>query len=165
MFVDEAYALARGGEKDFGKEAIDTLVKAMEDHKNELVVILAGYRNEMDYFLSSNPGLEGRFPLKIDFPDYDDMELLKIAKSMFESREYVLDEKAQKILEDFMKEKNIKSQAGFSNARLIRNVVEASIRRQALRLMSKEELTRDDLLHIGEEDIRSGIKSIRKEYY
>ncbi len=68
LFIDEAYSLARGGEKDFGKEAIDTLVKAMEDHKNEFVVILAGYRDEMEYFLMTNPGLRSGFPIHIEFP-------------------------------------------------------------------------------------------------
>ncbi|MCY0907490.1 MAG: AAA family ATPase, partial [Sulfobacillus thermotolerans] len=70
LFVDEAYSLARGGEKDFGKEAIDTLVKAMEDHRGEFVLILAGYSEEMAWFLSMNPGLLSRFPLHLHFPDY-----------------------------------------------------------------------------------------------
>ena len=70
LFIDEAYSLGRGGEKDFGKEAIDTLVKHMEDKQHEFILILAGYSREMDYFLTLNPGLESRFPLVIDFPDY-----------------------------------------------------------------------------------------------
>ncbi|GJM69287.1 hypothetical protein HMSSN036_15030 [Paenibacillus macerans] len=67
LFIDEAYSLARGGEKDFGKEAIDTLVKAMEDQKNQFILILAGYSDEMDFFLSTNPGLPSRFPIQMDF--------------------------------------------------------------------------------------------------
>jgi stage V sporulation protein K len=78
LFIDEAYSLARGGEKDFGKEAIDTLVKAMEDHKDDFVLILAGYRGEMDAFLRSNPGLKSRFPIHIEFPDYKIEELVTI---------------------------------------------------------------------------------------
>ena len=70
LFIDEAYSLARGGEKDFGKEAIDVMVKAMEDNKDNLIIILAGYKDEMDWFLCSNPGLRSRFPLHIEFPDY-----------------------------------------------------------------------------------------------
>ncbi len=70
LFVDEAYSLARGGNKDFGKESIDCLVKLMEDNRDDLVLILAGYRDEMDYFLRTNPGLRSRFPIQIDFPDY-----------------------------------------------------------------------------------------------
>ena len=78
LFIDEAYSLARGGEKDFGKEAIDTLVKAMEDHKNEIILILAGYQREMEYFLRTNPGLRSRFPIQIHFPDYSSEELLEV---------------------------------------------------------------------------------------
>ena len=80
LFIDEAYSLARGGEKDFGKEAIDTLVKAMEDHKNDLILILAGYKKEMEYFLMSNPGLRSRFPIHLTFNDYSIDELLEIAE-------------------------------------------------------------------------------------
>src|SRR5690554_7663423 len=82
LFIDEAYSLARGGERDFGKEAIDTLVKAVEDHKDELILILAGYRREMEFFLHTNPGLRSRFPLHIDFPDYTPEELERIAHLM-----------------------------------------------------------------------------------
>lgn len=80
LFVDEAYSLARGGEKDFGKEAIDTLVKEMEDNRNKFILILAGYKHEMEYFLNTNPGLRSRFPIQIDFPDYTIEELLQIAE-------------------------------------------------------------------------------------
>lgn len=82
LFVDEAYSLARGGEKDFGKEAIDTLVKEMEDNRNKFILILAGYKHEMEYFLNTNPGLRSRFPIQIDFPDYTIDELLQIAEVM-----------------------------------------------------------------------------------
>jgi len=98
LFVDEGYALARGGEKDFGKEAIDTLVKAMEDHKDELVVILAGYRNEMQQFLESNPGLQSRFPIQIDFPDFTLDELMEIADLMLLKRQYELTPEARRLL-------------------------------------------------------------------
>jgi len=79
LFIDEAYSLARGGEKDFGKEAIDCLVKAMEDYKDQLILILAGYKKEMEWFLQSNPGLRSRFPIHINFPDYTINELYQIA--------------------------------------------------------------------------------------
>jgi len=98
LFVDEGYSLARGGEKDFGKEAIDTLVKAMEDHKDNLVVILAGYRSEMQHFLESNPGLVSRFPIHIDFPDFTLDELMSIADLMLEKRQYRLTGEARKCL-------------------------------------------------------------------
>ena len=95
LFIDEAYSLARGGEKDFGKEAIDTLVKAMEDKKDQLVLILAGYRREMELFLQTNPGLRSRFPIQIDFPDYKTAELIQIADLMLKQREYRLTEGAR----------------------------------------------------------------------
>ncbi|MFA7467627.1 MAG: AAA family ATPase, partial [Desulfotomaculaceae bacterium] len=90
LFIDEAYSLARGGEKDFGKEAIDTIVKGMEDYKDNLVIILAGYKDEMDRFMETNPGLRSRFPIHINFPDYSTIELLSIADMMMEQREYQL---------------------------------------------------------------------------
>src|SRR5690606_23632794 len=90
LFIDEAYSLARGGEKDFGKEAIDTLVKAIEDHTNEFVLILAGYQREMEHFLMANPGLKSRFPIHIDFPDYSADELFQIAHLMLRERQYRL---------------------------------------------------------------------------
>jgi len=82
LFIDEAYSLGRGGEKDFGKEAIDTLVKHMEDKQHEFILILAGYSREMDFFLSLNPGLHSRFPLVVDFPDYSTDQLMEIGKRM-----------------------------------------------------------------------------------
>ncbi|HBG01209.1 MAG TPA: stage V sporulation protein K, partial [Firmicutes bacterium] len=98
LFIDEAYSLARGGERDFGKEAIDTLVKAVEDQRESLVVILAGYPKPMEAFLESNPGLRSRFPVTIGFPDYSDIELYKIALGMLEQREYTLTAHAQQEL-------------------------------------------------------------------
>lgn len=95
LFVDEAYSLARGGEKDFGKEAIDAMVKAMEDQKNNLVIILAGYKNEMDFFIESNPGLRSRFPIHIFFPDYSAEELYAIGESMLSKRQYELSPEAK----------------------------------------------------------------------
>ncbi len=95
LFIDEAYALARGGDKDFGKETIDTLVKAMEDHKDNLILILAGYREEMDWFIRSNPGLRSRFPIHLDFPDYLIEELLSIAEIMLAKREYRMSSEAR----------------------------------------------------------------------
>lgn len=90
LFIDEAYSLGRGGEKDFGKECIDTLVKHMEDSGNNFVLILAGYSSEMERFLNLNPGLVSRFPVIIEFPDYNVDQLMEIADKMLVEKEYVL---------------------------------------------------------------------------
>ena len=154
LFIDEAYSLARGGEKDFGKEAIDTLVKHMEDKQHEFVLILAGYSKEMDYFLSLNPGLYSRFPLVIDFPDYSVEQLMEISKRMMLEREYTFSHDAEKRLKEHLE--GIKSQTNptaFSNGRYIRNVIEKSIRSQAMRLLINEEYDRTELMTIRTQDL------------
>ncbi|WP_041423882.1 stage V sporulation protein K [Thermosediminibacter oceani] len=154
LFIDEAYSLARGGEKDFGKEAIDTLVKAMEDHKDNLIVILAGYKDEMDWFLRTNPGLRSRFPIQIEFSDYTIEELMEIAKIMVEKRQYKLTPEAYAKLERVLKgSKNSAYYDKMGNARLVRNLIEKAIRRQALRLVNQKHISREDLIYIKEEDI------------
>ncbi|MCR4430612.1 MAG: stage V sporulation protein K [Tepidanaerobacteraceae bacterium] len=154
LFIDEAYSLARGGEKDFGKEAIDTLVKAMEDYKENLVVILAGYKDEMEWFLQANPGLRSRFPIRMEFNDYTIEELMQIAKKMVEKRQYQfsLDAilKFEKLL---INNKNGPHYDKMGNARMVRNMIEKAIRRQAVRLVNQKKITRDDLLYIKSEDI------------
>jgi stage V sporulation protein K len=153
LFIDEAYALARGGERDFGKEAIDTMVKAMEDYKNNLILILAGYRDEMEEFLEANPGLYSRFPLHIDFPDYSIEELLAIAEQMLKKKEYQLTEEAKIELEKILIEKTRSASLEHNgNARLVRNLIEKAIRRQAVRLVQQPNLTREDLLMISSSD-------------
>ncbi len=157
LFIDEAYSLARGGEKDFGKEAIDTLVKAMEDYKDDLIVILAGYKDEMDWFLQINPGLRSRFPIQIEFNDYSVDELMQIAKMMAEKRQYRFSPKALLQFEDILQSSmdNIFYNK-LGNARLVRNMIEKAIRRQALRLVSQSKISRisrEDLLQIEPEDI------------
>lgn len=152
LFVDEAYSLARGGEKDFGKEAIDTLVKAMEDYKDEFILILAGYRNEMEYFLNTNPGLRSRFPIQIDFPDYSIDELLLIAELMVKNRQYILTDSARRKIMKVLINDNTTREIG--NARLVRNVIERAIRKHAVRIMNKKTITKDDLMIIDSIDIR-----------
>jgi len=153
LFVDEAYALARGGEKDFGKEAIDTMVKSMEDYRDSLILILAGYHDEMDWFVETNPGLRSRFPIYISFPDYSGRELLAIADLMLQQRQYVLSSGARDELRFFI-EKEHKLHEHSGNARMVRNLIEKAIRRQAVRLMKKNgELSRVDLMSIIREDL------------
>ncbi|MEW6227807.1 MAG: AAA family ATPase [Bacillota bacterium] len=153
LFIDEAYALARGGEKDFGKEAIDTLVKAMEDYRDKLIVILAGYRDEMTTFIQTNPGIRSRFPIHIEFPDYPTEELLKIADLMLKKRDYRLDLAARARLEFILSRRIGSGNEHSGNARLVRNIIERAIRRQALRLVDKQQLTREELMIIRREDI------------
>ncbi len=155
LFVDEGYSLARGGEKDFGKEAIDTLVKAMEDHKDELVLILAGYRNEMQQFLESNPGLQSRFPIQIDFPDFTLEELMAIADLMLEKRQYTLTPEARQVLRTrLLRYRRLPfGDENAGNARLVRNMIEKAMRRQALRLVGRPSLSRVELQTIEAADI------------
>ena len=152
LFIDEAYSLARGGEKDFGKEAIDALVKAMEDNKDNLVLILAGYRQEMEWFLQTNPGLRSRFPIHIDFPDYSLGELLAIGNLMLKSRQYELTSEAQGTLRLHLQNLlNTHPYAG--NARLVRNLIEKTVRKQAVRLFQKSSSSREELIQILPVDI------------
>lgn len=153
LFVDEAYALARGGEKDFGKEAIDTMVKGMEDSRDNLIIILAGYKEEMEWFIKTNPGLRSRFPIHVLFPDYNNKELLAIADLLLQQRQYVLSVGARDELRFFI-EKEYKQHEHSGNARMVRNVIEKAIRRQAARLVRKNcALSRDDLMTIVREDL------------
>jgi len=154
LFIDEAYSLARGGEKDFGKESIDVLVKAMEDQKDNLILILAGYKQEMEWFLRCNPGLRSRFPIHIDFPDYTGEELFKIGEAMLKNRQYQLSSSAQKELWEILQQQVGKGSQNEGNARLVRNLIEKAIRRQAVRLVKRSRLTRDELMTIRPEDLK-----------
>jgi stage V sporulation protein K len=154
LFIDEAYSLGRGGEKDFGKEAIDTLVKHMEDRQHEFILILAGYSREMEYFLTLNPGLHSRFPIVVDFPDYSVGQLLAIADQMLEERDYSLSMDAERKLKDHLI--TVKSSVGinsFSNGRYIRNIIEKTIRSQAMRLLHEDSYERSDLVTLRSQDL------------
>lgn len=154
LFIDEAYSLARGGERDFGKEAIDTLVKAMEDFRGDFIVILAGYPEPMEYFITANPGLRSRFPLTIHFPDYSDLELFKIGEMMFKTRQYTLTKPARRKMVEAIRQLRHKDPDNFGNARVVRNMVEKALRLQAVRLVSKTGVTKEELMLILEEDIQ-----------
>ncbi len=157
LFVDEGYSLARGGEKDFGKEAIDTLVKAMEDHKDELVLIFAGYKNEMQQFLDSNPGLVSRFPIQIDFPDFTLDELMEIADRMLARRQYSLTPAARQTLRSRLaRYRHLPyGDENAGNARLVRNIIEKAMRRQALRLVGRSAVSRVELETIEAQDLEA----------
>jgi len=154
LFIDEAYSLGRGGEKDFGKEAIDTLVKHMEDKQHDFILILAGYSREMDFFLSLNPGLHSRFPLVIDFPDYSTEQLMEIGYRMLEEKQYTLSHEAEKVMKDHLASvRTEQSPKTFSNGRYVRNIIEKSIRAQAMRLLLQANYDRHELMTIRSNDL------------
>jgi tetratricopeptide (TPR) repeat protein len=137
LFIDEAYALTRSagsGQVDFGQEAVDTLVKLMEDHRDELVVIVAGYGEEMAQFISANPGLPSRFPRTIHFPDYSTDELLSIFKGMCERDRYEITTDALDGLRRYLE--RLPRTREFGNGRLIRNLFEAALSHQASRVVA-----------------------------
>lgn len=150
LFVDEAYSLGRGGEKDFGREAIDCLVKAMEDHRHQLVVVLAGYPDEMAAFLSCNPGLSSRCPIVLEFGDYTVEQLLEIAGRICAERDYALAPPARGALGMVLGLEAL--DPNFGNGRIVRNLVERAIRRQAVRLADRPRATRAELMELTVDD-------------
>lgn len=143
LFIDEAYSLYRGRDDSFGLEAIDALVKGMEDNRENLVVILAGYSAEMEVFLTSNSGLRSRFPRSVHFSDYNADELLKISVSLAKRKDYVISESVHEALRDYLGEANKRES---SNGRLARNTVEAAIIKQAGRVRGGDAETMRTLL-------------------
>jgi len=158
LFIDEAYSLARGGEKDFGKESIDCLVRAMEDQRGELMLILAGYPAEMDWFLAQNPGLRSRFPIIVDFPDYTPDELLAIGERMWQKRQYELTPDARVCLRQMLQTTALTTGGDEGNGRAVRNLMERSLRCQALRLVGRADLTRDDLVAVTRADLEQAAR-------
>ena len=136
LFIDEAYSLYRGGEDSFGLEAIDTLVKGIEDNRGDLVVILAGYTKEMQLFLSANSGLASRFPNQIEFPDYSGEELYRITLSIAKSKGYLLDEACQEPLTAWYDAQQAADAATNGNGRMARNTLEKAILNQSRRLIA-----------------------------
>ncbi|MDQ8184740.1 AAA family ATPase [Pelagicoccus sp. SDUM812002] len=154
LFIDEAYSLLSGGENDFGGEAIDTLVKRMEDERDRLIVIVAGYPADMESFIQTNPGLRSRFSKTIHFADYESEELEKIFEIFCKSNEYELAKDARKKLHQVFEYELKKPKVDFGNGRYVRNLFEQVIRNQALRLSQhKRELGKKELMTITEEDI------------
>ena len=138
LFIDEAYSLYRGRDDSFGLEAIDTLVKAMEDHRDDLIVILAGYTKEMEEFLTANSGLKSRFANIIQFDDYTGEELMLIAKSIAKGKDYSIDEECDKPLQEYFTMIQAKGDPNSGNGRLARNLVEDAILNQSKRVLQDE---------------------------
>lgn len=152
LFIDEAYALSNGGEADFGREAVETLLKAMEDHRNELVVIVAGYSEPMRDFLSSNPGLESRFNKRIDFPDYNGEELMAMFRLQCDKNSYKLTEAAEATAKACFRHLYDTRDENFGNGRDVRNRFEDTVVRQSNRVAAMEAPTREDLMTLLPED-------------
>ena len=156
LFIDEAYYLYRPeNERDYGQEAIEILLQVMENQRDDLVVILAGYRDRMDTFFRSNPGLSSRIAHHLEFPDYQADELLQIGDGMLAQMNYRFDGAARAAFADYLARRI--AQPHFANARSVRNAIDRMRLRQASRLFADRErvLTRDDLTTIVAADIRA----------
>ncbi len=151
LLIDEAYSLVRGGERDFGREAIDTVVKLVEDRRDAITVILAGYPDEMADLVSANPGLRSRFPKTIEFDDYDDDQLLAIFELISKKQEYHLDDEARTTVQDWFAAQP--RDRGFGNGRAARNLFEAAVARHAVRVAPIENPTDAQLTTLTPDDI------------
>lgn len=152
LFIDEAYSLIGTGQ-DYGKEAIATLLKRMEDNRDRLVVILAGYSKEMQDFINTNPGLQSRFNRYIDFPDYSAAELLQIFEKNVEKFDYKLEKEALVAMGEYFQNAVENKDANFGNARFVRNIFEKTLEKQANRLSTDPDLDTDELTLITLADL------------
>lgn len=153
LFIDEAYTLSSGGENDFGQEAVETLLKMMEDHRDDLVVIVAGYTGRMQEFLDSNPGLRSRFNKHIHFDDYGVEQLVKIFKTFCRKADFKLTEGAEKELTSIFGVLCASRDETFGNARAARNLFEATLSKQANRLVALPKVDREILSTVESADI------------
>ena len=153
LFVDEAYALNGRSENDFGQEAIDTLLKAMEDHRDDLIVIVAGYSEPMTKFINSNPGLESRFNKYFYFPDYTGEQLMAIFRGQCRKNGYTLSADAESAALKLFDELYAERDDNFGNGRDVRNCFEDMVVRQSNRVAAMESPTRDDLMTILPADL------------
>ncbi len=152
LFIDEAYTLSRQKNDPFGQEAIDTIVKGMEDHRDNLVVILAGYTKEMGDFLKTNPGLPSRFPFQIEFPDYSPKEMFEICTMLAKQRDYTIDQDSETELVQLFAKKQVPGRNDSGNGRLVRNLLEEAIRKQSRRLAEISQEIDLDLNLLKKED-------------
>ncbi len=154
LFIDEAYALSYSESKnDFGREAIDTLIKAMEDNRDDFIVIVAGYTEPMKNFINSNPGLRSRFNKYIEFPDYTPEELVEMFRRMCKDNSYELSPEAEAALEELFAELYAARDESFGNGREVRNVFEKAVSRQATRIASLDSPTDEQVMTLEKEDI------------
>ncbi|MCD7845382.1 MAG: AAA family ATPase [Oscillospiraceae bacterium] len=160
LFIDEAYALANDKEDVYGKEAIETILKAMEDHRDELVVIVAGYDGLMHKFIDSNPGLRSRFNKYLHFPDYNGEDLMRILQRFCGTNGYVLAENAVPYLQEKLNEMFENREEHFGNARTVRNLFEHAISHQADRLVLDGDITDRELAELTLEDLLSAMEEM-----
>ncbi len=153
LFIDEAYSLVGENKDDFGKEAVATLIKRMEDNRDQLVVILAGYTKEMNDFIDINPGFKSRFNRYIDFPDYTPNQLVEIFESQCKKLDYLLTDEAKEKVKFIFENAYQTRDKSFGNARFVRNVFEKTLEKHADRISKKENLSKEILTIITEEDI------------
>lgn len=153
LFIDEAYTLEKGGDKDFGQEAIDTILKAMEDHRDDFIVIVAGYPDLMGKFIDSNPGLKSRFNKYIHFPDYNAEDLINIFKGMCTKYSLKITDEAMTLVEDYLTQLEANKDNNFGNGRDVRNFFEKVLEKQALRVTANFNATEEEMLTIEKEDI------------
>lgn len=156
LFIDEAYSLAQTSENDYGHEAIDTLLKAMEDNRDDLIVIVAGYPDLMDRFLNSNPGLESRFNKFILFEDYNDEELYDMFMLMCGDSNLAVDDAGKEYLREYFKKMYENRSKNFANGRAVRNLFEEVITSQANRLACQDDITDEELNTLTYEDFLVG---------
>lgn len=160
LFIDEAYTLAKG-ENDFGQEAIDTLLKAMEDHRDEFIVIVAGYDEPMESFLQSNPGLKSRFNEYIHFDDYSEEELFLIFGLLCEQNDFRMDLEAQETLKYYLNDLCNHKPDNFANGREMRNLFDKSKKSHSNRLASLNEISDEDLITFKKDDVLNAIEEMK----
>ena len=155
LFIDEAYTLAEGGSSDYGSEAIATLLKRMEDDRDRLVVIIAGYTKNMKQFIDSNPGLQSRFTRYIEFPDYSAEDLMRIFELCMSKYDYHFGEGTKNALQQYLNNAVAHKDENFGNGRFVRNVFEKVLQNQADRLASIGDLSAEQLSSIEMEDLEN----------
>ena len=153
LFIDEAYSLISKGENDYGSEAISTLLKRMEDDRERLIVILAGYTEDMQHFIDSNPGLQSRFNRYINFPDYSVEELMQIFEGLLVKFDYQIEQDARSLVNDKFRLAVANKNQNFGNARFVRNFFEKVLENQSARLAKEQTLTAEQLSKIIVDDI------------